>query len=67
MEVKLAAISLTETDASILREVLDAKLVDLRREISHTDSPRFRNTLYEVEGTLQRVLAQLPAGVITKT
>ena len=56
-------ISITDTDGAILREVLDAKLVDLRREISHTDSPRFRNTLYEVEGALQRLLAQLPADV----
>ena len=59
-------ISITDTDGEILREVLDAKLVDLRREISHTDSPRFRNTLYEVEGALQRLLAQLPADVAAR-
>jgi hypothetical protein len=63
----MVAISITETDASILREVLDAKLVDLRREISHTDSPRFRDTLYQVEGALQRMLAQLPADIATRT
>lgn len=49
----------------MLREVLDAKLLDLRREISHTDSPRFRETLYEVERMLQRLLAQLPPSVTT--
>jgi hypothetical protein len=59
-------ISITDADGLILREVLDAKLVDLRREISHTDSPRFRNTLYEVEGALQRLLAQLPADVAAR-
>ena len=59
-------ISITDADGEILREVLDAKLVDLRREISHTDSPRFRNTLYEVEGALQRLLAQLPADVAAR-
>jgi len=59
-------ISITDADSEILREVLDAKLVDLRREISHTDSPRFRNTLYEVEGALQRLLAQLPADVVAR-
>ena len=59
-------ISITDADGVILREVLDAKLVDLRREISHTDSPRFRNTLYEVEGALQRLLAQLPADVVAR-
>ena len=55
----MAQISISEPDASILCEVLEAKLVDLRREISHTDSPRFRDTLYQVEGMLQRVIAEL--------
>jgi hypothetical protein len=59
-------ISITDADGLILREVLDAKLLDLRREISHTDSRGFRNTLYEVEGALQRLLAQLPADVAAR-
>lgn len=53
-------ISLSDEDAAILRDTVEAKLVDLRREISHTDSPRFRETLYRLEEVLQRVLAQLP-------
>ena len=53
-------ISISDEDAEILREVLDAKLIDLRREISHTDSPRFRHTLEDVEGMLLRLLPQLP-------
>lgn len=53
-------ITISDEDASILRELLNAKLVDLRRETPHTDSRSFRETLYEVEGTLQRVLDQLP-------
>jgi hypothetical protein len=57
-------ISLSDGDAGILRELLDAKLVELHREISHTDSPRFRDTLYQVEGMLQRLLAQLPRDVM---
>jgi hypothetical protein len=52
-------ISLTEQDALLLRELLDAKLRDLEREISHTDSPRFRAQLYELEGMLQRLLTSL--------
>ena len=60
----MTTISVTDSDAAILRELLDAKLTDLRREISHTDSPRFRDALYEVEGALQRLLAQIPATVI---
>jgi hypothetical protein len=53
-------ISISEEDVSMLRQMLDAKLVDLRREISHTDSPRFRGTLSQIEGMLQRLMAQLP-------
>ena len=52
-------ISLSEEDAAILQQVLDAKQTDLRREISHTDSPRFRNTLYQVDAMLDRLLPQL--------
>jgi hypothetical protein len=52
--------AVSEEDAGILREVLDAKLIELRREISHTDSPRFRDTLYKVEGALTRLVEQLP-------
>lgn len=56
----MAQVSISDEDADILREVLDAKLRDLRLEISHTDSPRFRETLYRIEGMLQRLLNQLP-------
>jgi len=55
-------ISVSEQDAAILREILDAKLLDLRREVSHTDSRDFRVTLHRVEGMLERLLAQLPKG-----
>ena len=60
-------ISISDNDASILRELLDAKLVELRREISHTDSPRFRDALYEIDGVLQRVLTQLPREVTVRS
>ena len=53
-------LSISDGDAVILREVLEAKLIDLRREISHTDSRRFRHTLEDVEAMLQRLLPQLP-------
>ena len=39
---------------------IEAKLADLRREISHTDSRAFRETLHQLEGVLQRTVAQLP-------
>ena len=56
-------ITVSDQDARILRELLNAKLVDMRRETPHTDSRSFRETLYEVEATLQRVLDQLPKEV----
>ena len=56
-------LTISDKDAGILRELLAAKLVDLRREISHTDSSRFRGTLHEVEGMLERLLEQLPKTV----
>jgi hypothetical protein len=53
-------IEISEQDAALLLEMLSAKLTELRREESHTDSPRFRKTLYDLDGMLQRVMAQLP-------
>ncbi len=59
-ELAMVAISIADDDGRTLKGFLEAKLVDLRREISHTDSPRFRETLYELEGVLLRTIAQLP-------
>jgi hypothetical protein len=53
-------ISISDEDALILHEILQAKLIDLKREISHTDSARFRDTLRKVEAMLERVIPQLP-------
>lgn len=47
----------------MLREILDAKLIDLHREISHTDSRDFRQVLKQRVDMLERVLAQLPRAV----
>jgi len=56
-------IHLSDDDAEILREVVEARVIELRREISHTDSKQFRNTLYRVDETLEHLLAQLPRRV----
>jgi hypothetical protein len=61
----MISLSLPEDDGAILREFLESRLIELRREISHTDSPRFRETLYRLEGVLQRTIAQLPASLST--
>ena len=62
----MVTVSLSEQEAGVLRQWLEPKLVDLRKEESHTDSPRFREKLYEVEGSLQRLLDQLPKTVPAK-
>jgi hypothetical protein len=49
-------VSISEEDAAILYEILAAKLIDLRREIAHTDSSRFRHTLHQVEAMLERLI-----------
>jgi hypothetical protein len=64
---RVVQISISEQDASLLRTFLDARILDLNREMSHTDSPRFRETLYELEGVLQRLLAQLPQDTATSS
>jgi hypothetical protein len=56
----MVSISIPDDDGRTLKEFLEAKLIDLRREISHTDSARFRETLHQLEGVLERTIAQLP-------
>ncbi|MBI3049329.1 MAG: hypothetical protein HYY76_13575 [Acidobacteria bacterium] len=62
----MVTISLSEQEASLLWEWLEPKLVELRKEESHTDSPRFREKLYVVEGALKRLIDQLPRTVPAK-
>jgi hypothetical protein len=52
-------IDIPEQDALLLRQMLSEKLKELRREESHTDSPRYRSTLYDVDGALERLIGQL--------
>jgi hypothetical protein len=51
-------LSITPEDATILRELLEAALVDIGREISHTDSREFRRVLIEREKALERLLRE---------
>jgi len=62
----MVSISLSEQEAGVLRDWLEPKLVELRKEESHTDSPRFRETLYVVEGALKHLIDQLPRTVTAK-
>ncbi len=45
-------------DAAILRELLESALIDLSREISHTDTREFRRALLDRREALERVLCE---------
>lgn len=51
-------LSISPEDATILRELLEAALVDISREISHTDTRDFRRVLIERERALERLLRE---------
>lgn len=54
-------LELSEEDAPLLREMLDAKLRDLLHERHHTDDRAFREILGRKVRLVERLLAALPA------
>ncbi|MGE5813694.1 MAG: hypothetical protein ACM36C_04335 [Acidobacteriota bacterium] len=54
-------LSMSFEDAAILREILEAALVDLRRELWHTDAREYRDLLRDRVQTLERMLDELKA------
>ena len=52
-------LTIADAHVSILREVLDSALRDLRFEIADTDNARFKQHLRERETTLRALLAPL--------
>jgi hypothetical protein len=48
-------LELTDEQGAVLHEVLDRVLGDLNMEISHTDNPRYRESLRERRGMLREV------------
>ncbi|MGD0881348.1 MAG: hypothetical protein ABSB09_07260 [Acidimicrobiales bacterium] len=54
-------LTLTESEATELRDLLDGALGDLSSEIADTDNPGYRATLKERRQALQSVRAQLEA------
>jgi hypothetical protein len=52
-------LTLTSEEASVLHEVLDNYVSDLRMEISNTDSMDFRERLKTKKVFLERLIAQL--------
>ncbi len=52
-------LDLTEEEAAAVREIVEWRLRDLPREISHTDHAPFRERLREQAKALERVLARI--------
>jgi Ala-tRNA(Pro) deacylase len=55
-------LALTEPEALQLRSILEARLTDLRREISHTDARQYRDLLNDIAATVERLLKPLTSG-----
>lgn len=51
-------LSVSFEEVTILRELLEAALVDLSREISHTDTRDFRRALLDRQKALERLLQE---------
>jgi hypothetical protein len=52
-------LNLTQKEVSVLKNVLDEYLSDLRMEVADTDKQDFRNSLKEEEETIKEILGTL--------
>ncbi len=52
-------LEMTTTEASLLKEILNADLSDLRMEISDTDLKTFRDKLKEKEEVIKHLIERL--------
>ncbi len=57
----MAHFELSDEQAAMLRQILESYLSDLRMEISHTDSPDFRDKLKKKKAFLEQLLLDLAA------
>jgi hypothetical protein len=55
----MVTIQLTESEADMLRGMLEVQLRDLRHEIHHTDDRTFRQVLRQKELLLEHLAGQL--------
>jgi hypothetical protein len=52
-------ITFSDTEQTLLIELLTNDLIELRREIQHTDKHNYRDSLKEKESTLEELLHKL--------
>lgn len=55
----MRTITLSDTEQTVLVELLDQQLKELRREIHHTDDHVYRDSLKEKGSTLEDLLKKL--------
>jgi hypothetical protein len=53
-------LSLTDSESSILRKILECYLSDLRMEIADTEEAPFRERLKQEETAINKILGSLP-------
>jgi hypothetical protein len=56
----MVTLALDLVDATLLREILEQYLADLRVEVHHTDSSDYKETLRQTEGRVRHILSLLP-------
>jgi hypothetical protein len=52
-------LEMSAEDASLVREFVDGRLVDLKKEINRTENIEFREELRKTQRALERLTAQL--------
>jgi hypothetical protein len=55
----MRTITFSDTEQTLLIELLTNHLIELRREIQHTDNHNYRDSLKEKESTLEEVMHKL--------
>ena len=55
-------IELNDAEATVLEELLESVLSEMRSEISHTDDRDFKSQLRERRDTVQSILERISAG-----
>jgi len=58
-------LELTSEEAEALRDLVRQRLIELDREINHTDRREFKHQLQQLDRTLEQILGRLSAALAT--
>lgn len=59
----MVRLELTPEEVDVLQDILESRLTDMRKEISHTATREFREKLKKEEELVQRLLAEMLAPI----